>query len=78
MTHSFPFRFACFLGVAASSLAAQNLGYQDTPMIPGTPWHVHDGERPLPEVVTPGASFSHLAPPPSDAIVLFDGKDLAK
>jgi hypothetical protein len=27
--------------------------------------------------VTPGKSFSHMAPPPSDAIVLFDGTDLA-
>ena len=25
--------------------------------------------------VTPGESFSHGAPPPSDAIVLFDGTD---
>jgi len=30
-----------------------------------------------PPVVTPGATFSHGAPPPSDAIVLFDGKDLS-
>ena len=29
-------------------------GYQDTPIIPGTKWHVHDGERPQPTVVTPG------------------------
>ena len=31
---------------------------------------------PEPPVVTPGATFSHGAPPPADAIVLFDGKDL--
>lgn len=30
-----------------------------------------------PPVVTPGATFSHGAPPPADAIVLFDGKDLS-
>lgn len=30
-----------------------------------------------PAVVTPGATFSHGAPPPADAIVLFDGKDLS-
>ncbi len=29
-----------------------------------------------PPVVTPGSSFSHGAPPPADAIVLFDGRDL--
>jgi hypothetical protein len=30
-----------------------------------------------PPVVTPGATFSHLAPAPSDAVVLFSGTDLA-
>lgn len=30
-----------------------------------------------PPVVTPGASFSHGAPPPADAVVLFNGQDLA-
>ena len=58
--------------------ASTDLGYTDTPMIPGTPWRVHDRDRPHPPVVTPGATFSDLAPPPSDAIVLFDGKDLSK
>lgn len=58
--------------------AAESLGYTDTPIIPGTKWHVHDSERPRPPVVTPGATFSHLAPAPSDAVVLFDGKDVSK
>ncbi len=51
-----------------------SLGYQDTPIIPGTHWHVHDGERPQPRVVTPG-NLSDLPPvtPPSDATILFDG-----
>lgn len=53
----------------------KGLGYQDTPLIPGTKWHVHDGERPQPKVVTPGAKPGDA---PSDAIVLFDGKDLSK
>ena len=66
---------------AAIPLAAQEgdgLGYKSTPQIPGTPWLVHDGDRPQPRVVTPGATFSLLAPPPSDAVVLFDGRDLSK
>lgn len=46
-------------------------GYDDTPIIPGQPWRVHDGTRPLPRVVTPGDGTA----PPSDATVLFDGKD---
>jgi hypothetical protein len=52
-------------------------GFQDTPMQPDGKWHVHDPARPQPPVVTPGASFSENAQPPSDAIVLFDGKDLS-
>ena len=43
------------------------------------PWTVHDGNRPQPEVVTPGSFSSQDQPgtPPSDAIMLFNGKDLA-
>jgi hypothetical protein len=72
------------LAAAGSAMAADDkpkphLGYQDTPLIPGTKWHVHDGERPQPKVVTPGTFSSQEQPgkPPSDAIVLFDGKDLS-
>jgi hypothetical protein len=53
-------------------------GFQDTPMQPDGKWHVHDPARPQPPIVTPGNSFSENAAPPSDAIVLFDGKDLSK
>ena len=35
-------------------------------------------DHPQPPVVTPGGTFSQNAPAPSDAEVLFDGKDLAK
>jgi hypothetical protein len=31
------------------------LGYKDTPIIPGQQWHVHDPDRPHPRMVTPGA-----------------------
>lgn len=64
---------------AAGALSAfgQGEGYTDTPVIPGQKWRVHDKDRPNPPEVTPGASFSHGAPPPSDATVLFDGKDLS-
>ncbi len=66
------------LGTASSVFAADALGYTDTPIIPGTKWHVHDPDRPRPKVVTPAKTFSHLAPAPSDAVVLFDGTDLSK
>ena len=80
MNISKPLALALGLTVAAAAVIAADgkLGYTTTPMIPGTPWHVHDGDRPQPRIVTPGESFSHGAKPPSDAIVLFDGKDLSK
>ena len=52
-------------------MTQQKLGYDDTPLIPGSTWHVHDPDRPHARVVTPGAT-------PSDAVVLFDGTDLAQ
>ena len=63
----------------AAALAA-GLGYQDTPMYPGSKWHVHDGERPQPNIITPGEASTpeKAGTAPSDAVVLFDGKDLAK
>lgn len=51
-----------------------NFGYDDTPLLPGGKWHVHDGNRPQPRIVTPGTTPGAA---PSDAIVLFDGTDLS-
>jgi hypothetical protein len=51
-------------------------GYNDTPQIPNQKWKVHDLARPRPVKVTPGPYV--MEAPPSDAIVLFDGKDLSK
>jgi hypothetical protein len=55
------------------------IGYKDTPMLPGGKWHVHDGDRPLPPVITPATGSAQETPgiPPSDAVVLFDGKDFS-
>ena len=63
---------------AESGTSEQIDGFRDTPMLPGTKWHLHDPDRPQPPVVTPGLTFSQSAPAPSDAEVLFDGKDLSK
>ncbi len=52
-----------------------DLGFDDTPMLPGLPYHVHDYNRPHPPVVTPSDLPGGA---PSDAVVLFDGKDLLK
>ncbi|MCX6574026.1 MAG: DUF1080 domain-containing protein [Candidatus Aminicenantes bacterium] len=38
-------------------------------------WSVHDPNRPQPPVMTPGPAGPPV-PPPSDAVVLFDGRDL--
>ncbi|MGB7294795.1 MAG: DUF1080 domain-containing protein [Candidatus Aminicenantales bacterium] len=40
-------------------------------------WAIHDLSRPVPPVVDPGPA-GLPAPPPADAIVLFDGKDLSQ
>jgi hypothetical protein len=66
--------------LAAVWLGAQtrpnaDLGFTDTPMLPDQKWHVHDPARPYPPVVKPGATPGAA---PSDAMVLFDGKDLSK
>jgi hypothetical protein len=49
-------------------------GFKDTPILPGLPYHVHDSDRPHPPVVTPA---SQPGGAPSDAVILFNGKDLS-
>jgi len=58
----------------------QNLGSMDAPLIPGTHFRVHDGNRPQPRVVPPGTASTQEQPgePPSDAIRLFGGTDLSQ
>lgn len=54
---------------------APQVGYTDTPQLPGQEWKVHDAHRPLPPVVKPAEGANLGAPPPADALVLFGGKD---
>ena len=54
-----------------------SVGYNDTPILPDSEWHVHDGDRPQPAIVTPGTQES-LGGAPYDAVVLFDGADTSK
>jgi hypothetical protein len=61
--------FPAILALGASSVPAQ----------PDPDWLDHDRDRPQPVVITPGTFSSQAAPgkPPSDALVLFDGKDIS-
>lgn len=60
--------------------AAGDLGFDNTPFLPGNKWRVHDISRPRPPVVQPGACSVQepLQAPPSDAVILFDGRDLSR
>ena len=78
--------FAALLLAITASLSAQRakdpcsrtsaVGYSDTPFIPGQKWRVHDIARPHPPLVTPAAGVA-FSPPPSDAVILFDGTNLS-
>ncbi len=39
----------------------KSIGYDDTPVLVGAKWHVHDGNRPQPKVVTPGTNSTQEA-----------------
>jgi len=62
-------------GAVCQAVEDGTLGFTDTPFLPNSPWRVHDRNRPQPPVVTPGTT---CAQPPSDAVILFDGKDLSQ
>jgi hypothetical protein len=59
-----------FLSVSFCVCAGLALGAQET-------WQIHDLARPQPRIVDPGPA-GPPAPVPSDALVLFDGKDLSR
>ncbi len=63
------------LGACLVAQVKKNPGYTDTPILPGQAWHVHDSNRPHPNMVKPGKV---CGAPPSDAAVLFDGSDLSR
>lgn len=75
--------FALALAVGAAGYHCVRQGFaeeesawnRDLPQQYNSIWKVHDDRRPKPPPVTPGAE---CGAPPSDAIVLFDGKDLSK
>lgn len=71
----FLFMILCAAAFAQDKAANHDLGYTDTPILPGIGFHVHDPARQRPAAITPGAQPGGA---PSDAIVLFDGKDASR
>ena len=68
---------ALFAGLFIATVGAVTLVAIDHHKKRVEDWTIHDRNRPKPPVVTP-APVKTAALPPSDAIVLFDGKDLSK
>src|SRR6185436_5473178 len=64
------------LAAGAIALGQQApVGYDDTPMQPNGKWRIHDGKRPQPVVVSPGAGNTSPVPAPADATVLVGARD---
>jgi Domain of Unknown Function (DUF1080) len=60
---------------ANAKIPLPKLGSNTNEFIPGMPWRIHDIRRPRPKPVQPGKIDTA---PPSDARVLFGGKDLSE
>lgn len=67
------------VNVYAASIETKQgvVGYNDTPKLPWCSYIKHDPHRPMPVYLDPGPQ-TELIKPPSDAIILFDGKDLSQ
>jgi hypothetical protein len=67
---------ACLLPLGfCALLQGDRPGYDDTPLLPGQEWRVHDRRRPRPAVVGPAREPGGA---PSDAQVLFDRSGLER
>ena len=70
----------CYLAAVALAIAlAAPIMSAGLAAQPQQEWKIHDVDRPHPRVVAPGTTSTQDQPgkPPSDAIVLFNGKDLS-
>ena len=67
-------RAICFAIALALCIAQLSLAQVDPR------WKPNDPDRPVPAVIVPGTASTQDSPgrPPSDSIVLFDGKDLSQ
>lgn len=68
------------LGVAALLMALIPAGTKPIAAGAAEDWKIHDRNRPMAPVITPGEASTEdqAGRPPSDAVALFDGKDLAQ
>lgn len=64
--------------LASAFVAVAAAGAQDRTDRNPIYWEVHDEDRPQPPRVNPGPAPAEPSPVPSDAVVLFDGSDLAE
>ena len=79
--------FAAAVAVILTLMSVMSCSHQASPGVvqqqasPGVvqQWVQHDRNAPQPPVITPGEASTQGQPgkPPSDAIILFDGKDLS-
>ena len=60
----------CIAGCQQNPVSSEDLQYEKQ-------WKIHDPERPLPPVVDPGPAGDPV-PAPSDAVILFNGRDLSQ
>jgi len=72
---TFVFFLVSGMGIVALAAMTGNPGRGQSQ--PSTQWEIHDMNRPQPPVVNPGPAGPPV-PAPSDAVVLFDGKDLSQ
>jgi hypothetical protein len=73
--------FFCLASLAQAANAGKKGATQPAKRLaPGGKWTVGDMNRPQPKVIDPGTGSTADQPgrPPSDAIILFDGKDLSQ
>jgi len=72
-----------FAGISCAALAGLGAWVGAQTLTPSQQfvqkWEIHDRNRPHPPIITPGTSGTQekAGNPPSDAIVLFNGKDLS-
>jgi hypothetical protein len=84
LLHALPICICIVFALASNAQAVKSIvtpqgvyGHPDTPKLPWCSYIKHDPNRPIPPFVETGTADISIAPP-SDAMVLFDGKDISQ